>query len=117
MNTPLLIAVITLSIINILILLIRRPRVDVKSQLQDLEASMIKIETQLQVLERSLGDQFQRGRAESGEAARLNRQELTRSLESFSVKFSANVQELGKATTDSVKDVRETIEKQHTAIR
>lgn len=143
MTTTLLILLIILVLANIIITIVRKPKVELQSQLKELEDS--------------IKDEFQRNRMESNEIAkanrdelsqsldqfnkhlsegnRINREELTAALKSFEEKFSQNIRELNellrqkfgdfttqqaelnKQNTEQVKDVRQSVEKQLNAIR
>ena len=85
--------------------------------------------------EKSIKDEFQRNRQETIQIAKENREELVRALRSFEERFSANTKDLNelirqkfgdfgkqqfdlnKQSVDSIKDVKDTIEKQLKAIR
>ena len=118
-------ALILLAIVNIVLVLRGQERVDIKSQLKEVESS----------IENSIKDEFQRNRTENYENAKISREELARSLKSFEDKFSQNIKELNellrqkfgdfnqqqvennKQATDHIKEVETTIEKQLRAIR
>jgi len=135
MVETLLIIIIVLLIFSILIVLFKKPKIEVKSQLESIEALMMKFESTLERIEKSIKDEFQRNRSETNEISRITREELTKSLNSFEAKFTENTKEINeiirqkfgdfsklqadinKQTTDSVKEVRETVEKQLKSIR
>lgn len=118
-------ALILLAIVNIVLVLRGKERVDIKPQLKEVESS----------IENSIKDEFQRNRTENYENAKINREELARSLKSFEDKFAQNIKELNellrqkfgdfnqqqvennKQATDHIKEVETTIEKQLRAIR
>lgn len=89
-----LIIIIVLSIINIVVGLLKKPKLDIKSQLKEIENSMLKFDTTLDRTEKSIKDEFQRNRTETNGIAKDNRDELTKSLEAFSNQFEKNVKEL-----------------------
>jgi DNA recombination protein RmuC len=131
----LLIATIVLLMVNLAVVLLRKPRVELKPQLKGLEEMMLKFDSILERTERSIKDEFQRNRTETGDQARHNRDELAKSLGTFSEQFTVNVKdinelmrqkfsdfsiqqaELNKQTTQNVKEVRDAIENQLKNIR
>ena len=135
MIETLLIILIVLSVINIGIGLFKKPKIEIKSQLREIEDSMIKFSAIMDRTEKSIKDEFQRNRTETNDIAKTNRGELAKSLESFSNQFSKNVKELNdllkgkheemrirqvefnKQSTDNLKDVKESVEKQLQSIR
>jgi DNA recombination protein RmuC len=135
MTEILLITTIVLLIINLVVILLRKPRIDLKPQLKGLEEMMMKFDSILERTERSIKDEFQRNRTETGDQARHNRDELAKSLGTFSEQFTVNVKdinelmrqkfsdfsiqqaELNKQTTQNVKEVRDAIENQLKNIR
>lgn len=126
---------ILLTIVNVVIVIIKRRSVDPGPRLKEVETSMMKFEISLEKSERSVKDEFERNRREGQESAKTNREELTRSLQSFEEKFAVNIKELNelirqkfgdfnkqqidnnKLATDHMKGIQETIEKQLLSIR
>ncbi|MCK4879809.1 MAG: DNA recombination protein RmuC [Bacteroidales bacterium] len=126
---------ILLAIVNVVIVLRNRKSVDTGPQLKEVESSILRFETVLEKNERTLKDEFERNRRENQETAKANREELTRSLQSFEVKFATNIKELNelirqkfgdfnkqqidnnRLATDHMKGIQETIEKQLLSIR
>ncbi len=96
MTTTLLIILTALSIANLAIGLFRKSKIDIKPQLKEIEDSMIKLDSTLERIEKSIKDEFQRNRSETNEIAKTNRDELAKSLESFSIQFEKNVKELNE---------------------
>ncbi len=94
MNEIMLIVLILLVIINIIIVLKKKVSVDIKPQLKDVEVSIMKFDTTLEQTEKSIKDEFQRNRTETNDISKTNRDELTKSLNSFGEQFSKNVKEL-----------------------
>ena len=135
MIETLLIALIVLAIVNIAIGLFKKPKIEIKSQLKEIESSMIKFDSTLERTEKSIKDEFQRNRTETNDISKTNREELTKSLEAFSNQFAKNVKELNellrqkfsdfstqqteinKQTTENIKEVKESVEKQLKSIR
>ena len=130
-----LVILLILVIVNIAIGYFKKPKIEIKSQLKDLEALMLKFESSLERSEKSIKDEFQRNRVETNEISKANREELVKSLNAFSEQFSKNVKELNellrqkfgdfsnqqsvinKQTTDSVKEVKDSVDKQLKSIR
>lgn len=111
--TEILLGVITiLAIINLLIALRRQVTVDIGPQMKEVESSLVRFETTLERLEKSIRDEFQRNRNESMERSRINREELSLSLKSFEEKFSSGVKELQSSIEKSLRNIREDNEKQ-----
>ncbi|KYG71437.1 DNA recombination protein RmuC [Roseivirga ehrenbergii] len=131
----LLMILIGLSIVNIGINLIKKPKVDIKPQLKQVEDLMVKFDLTLERTEKSIKDEFQRNRTESNYLSKANREELTNSLKSFEGKFTENIKELNellrqkfgdfsiqqneinKQTTENVKEVKLSVENQLKSIR
>jgi DNA recombination protein RmuC len=120
---------ILLVVVSIILVLRKKVSVDIKPQMKEVEASILRFETTLDKTEKSIKDEFQRNRKENSDTALANREELTRSLKSFEDKFSNNIKELNelirqkfgdfnkqqldnnKLATDHIKDIEKTIEK------
>ena len=96
MTEGLLIALIALSIVNIVIGLKREVSVDIKPQLKDVEDTILKFQTSLEQTQKSIKDEFQRNRTETNEISKINREELTKALKQFEEQFDKNVKELNK---------------------
>tara|TARA_A100000171_G_scaffold39641_1_gene39462 strand:+ start:3351 stop:4709 length:1359 start_codon:yes stop_codon:yes gene_type:complete len=135
MTENLLMILIGLSIVNIGINLVKKPKVDIKPQLKQIEDLMVKFDLTLDRTEKSIKDEFQRNRTESNFLSKTNREELTNSLKSFEEKFAENIKELNellrqkfgdfsiqqnqinKQTTENVKEVKLSVENQLKSIR
>ena len=131
----LLIILVALSMVNIVITLTKKPKLDIKPQLKQIEDLMIKFDSTLDRTEKSLKDEFHRNRTETNELSKSNREELTNSLKSFEGKFTENIRalnellrqkfsdfsvqqnEINKQTTENVKEVKESVEGQLKSIR
>jgi DNA recombination protein RmuC len=131
----LLIVLIILVIANIIIALKKKVNIDIKPQLKYIEESLLKFQTLLEQIEKSIKDEFQRNRAEYNEISKSNRDELSKSLKSFEDNFSRNIKELkellrerfgefrtqqneiNKLTAENIKQVENTIDKQLKSIR
>ncbi len=103
---------IALSAVTIIIMLRRKAVVDVKPQMKEVESSLIRFETTLEKMEKSIRDEFQRNRNETNEISRINREELGRSLKSFEEKFTAGVKDLQQTIEKNLRNIREDNEKQ-----
>lgn len=135
MTEVLLIALIILVILNILISLFKKPKVEIKPQLKGIEDSMIRFDSRLEQTEKSIKDEFQRNREESNKTAKDDRDELAQSLKSFAETniqnnkdlnelirqkfgdFNKQQTGLNKQSIDNIKEVKDTIEKQLKSIR
>ena len=112
MTEILLIVLMVLVLVNIVIGLRRKVTVDIKPQMKEVESSLVRFETALEKMEKSIRDEFQRNRKESNEGARINREELARSMKSFEEKFSAGVKDLERTIEKNLRNIREDNEKQ-----
>ena len=135
MSEILLIIIVALAALNILILIFKKTKTDIKPQLKDIEDSIIRTDSGLERNEKSIKDEFQRNRAEMNEITKTNREELSTTLNSFEVKFTENIKdlnellrqkftdfstrqnEINKQTTDNVKEVKQSVEDQLKSIR
>ncbi len=135
MTETLLIIIGVLILINIAVVLLRKSGPDLSDDLQELKEMMISIKTLLETSQRSLSDEFERNRKEAAETAKENREELALSLEKFNKQFSEKTQELGKLlrdhlsdfsrqqtdlnklTTENIKNLKESVEKDLENIR
>ncbi len=131
----LLISLLVLTIVNILLVIFKKPKLDIHSEMQDLENKMQQFETLLDKNENLIKDEFQRNRDETNKISKENREELSNSLNSFEKKsnentkefnellrqkfgdFSTQQTEINKQTIDNIKAVNDSIEKQLKAIR
>jgi len=126
---------IILGVVNIVVTLKKKSTVDIKPQLKEVETSIIKFDSTLERTEKSIRDELQRNRVETNQISQANREELTKSLGSFEAQFSKSVKEsdellrrkfgdfskqqveTNKQTTENIKAVENTIEKNLKAIR
>ena len=106
MIETLLIIIIVLSIISIAIGLLKKPKIEIKSQLKEIEDSMLKFDTTIERTEKSIKDEFQRNRTETNDIAKTNREELTKSLDTFSNQFEKNVNELNDLLKEKYDEMR-----------
>lgn len=106
MIETMLIILIALVLVNIVIGLVKKPKIDIKPQLKDIENSMVKFDSTLDRTEKSFKDEFQRNRTETNDNSKSNREELTKSLESFSTQFEKNVKELNELLKSKYEEMR-----------
>ena len=112
MTEVLLSILIALCIVIIVILLRRKAVVDIGPQMKQVESSLIRFETTLDKMEKSVRDEFQRNRNETNETSRINREELGKSLKSFEQKFTSGVKDLQNTIEKNLKNIRDDNEKQ-----
>jgi len=135
MNETILIIILILLIVNILISFFKQPKINISNQLKEVTDLMVKFDNTLERTEKSIKDEFQRNRVETNDIAKNNRKELTETLNNFSEKFSNDVKGfndllrqkfsefstqqavINKQTTENVKEVKDTVEKQLKSIR
>ena len=135
MIEALLVVLIILGVVNVVITLKKKSAVDIKPQLKEVETSIIKFDSTLERTEKSIRDELQRNRVETNQISQTNREELAKSLGSFETQFSKSVKEsdellrqkfgdfskqqleTNKQTTENIKSVENTIEKNLKAIR
>ena len=131
----LLITLIILAIANIVIGLKKKVSLDIKPQLKEVEESILKFDTTLERTEKSIKDEFQRNRSETNDISKTNRDELSKSLKSFKENFSDKIKNLNELlrqnfgdfnkqqidlntqSTENIKNVEKTIEKNLKSIR
>ena len=131
----LLIALIILTIVNIAIQFRKKGDNGQLDKLKDIENAVIKFDSALEKNEKAIKDEFLRNRQESSQAAKDNREELTKNMKEFAETnttnnkdlnelirqkfgdFSKQQTDLNKQSVDNIKDVKATIEKQLKEIR
>jgi len=109
--------------------------IEIKPQLKELEDSVLEFKTTIGNIDKSLKDEFQRNRDESNKISKENREELSNTMKSYENKFTENIKslndllkekfddfhkhqlEINQLSTNSIKDVKETIDKQLKEIR
>lgn len=99
-NEILLVILLLLVIVDIAISLLNKTGAEVKSKVHELESVMTVFGNTLERTDKSIKDEFQRNRTDFNETSKASRDELTKSLDSFSEQFSKNV----KALNDVLKD-------------
>ncbi len=136
-QTLLLILLILLLIINILITLIKKVKLDfdLKTLLERVREALIKFDTSLEKIDRSVKAEFEQNRREAHHAAKDQREELVKSLHNFTEGFERNTHNLNnlikekfeafskqqtdinRDTEQRIKEIKETVEKQLNEIR
>ncbi len=129
------IILIALVIASIIILLVKKAKVDLKPQLKEIENSLLRFDTTLELIEKSIKDEFQRNRSETNDIAKANRDELSKALSDFSGQFERNVNVLNdllrqkfndfsdqqtvinKQATEQIKEIKQSVENQLKSIR
>jgi len=94
MTEVLLFVLIALALANIVIGLRSKNSANSKSQMKEVEASIVKFGLKLDQMNGSIKGEFQRNREETNRISQMNREELSKSLSSFEESFSRNVKEL-----------------------
>lgn len=120
---------ILLALVNVVLVLRKKVSLDIKPQMKEVDASILRFDTTLDKTEKSIKDEFQRNRKENSDSALANREEMARALKSFEDKFAANIKDLNelirqkfgdfnrqqidnnKLTTDHLKEVEQSIAK------
>jgi DNA recombination protein RmuC len=108
---------IFLAIVNLILVFRKGEAADSKSQMREMESSMLRFETTLERNEKSQKDEFERNRRETQETALANRQELTRSLASFEEKFTLSIKSMQDAIEKHLKHIQEDNSKQLNEMR
>jgi DNA recombination protein RmuC len=118
MTDILLIILIFLGIVNIIITIFKKAQVDIRPQLKVLEASVNKFDVVLDKSGKNTREEFRLNREENGRQSYSSRQELTKALGSFEEKFKSNTADfskqqsiLNKESIDSIKEVKNSVEK------
>jgi len=124
MTDILLITLIFLAVVNIILVLFKKAKVDLRPQLKELETSVNKFDVVLDKNGRDTREEFRSNREENGRQALKSREELTKSLRSFELNFKSNTAEFGKqqleinkVTVERIKEVKDSIEKHLRDIR
>jgi DNA recombination protein RmuC len=97
---------VVLAVVGIAVLLIKKPTVDIKPQLRDVENLMVGFGVTLDRVEKSIRDEFQRNRSETNEISKANREELSKSLDAFSITFEKSVKELNDVLKAKYEELR-----------
>ncbi len=117
MTDILLITLIFLAVVNIILVLFKKVKVNVKPQLQELEAVVNKFDVVLDKSVKDTREEFRLNREETGSHAYKSRVELAKSLGSFEEKFristtdfSKQQSEINRQSIERIKDVKDSIE-------
>ncbi len=124
MTDILLISIIFLLLVNIIFTVFKKAKVNVKPQLKDLETAINKFDTVLDKSSKNTREDFRLNREENGRQSYKSREELAKSLRSFELNFKTNTADFGKqqleinkTTVESIKEVKNSIEKHLRDIR
>jgi len=107
----LLVVLTVLAAVNIVIGVFKKPG-DVSPQLKEIQDSIVRFEGALERSEKLIRDEFQRNRTETNEISRVNREELTKSIKSFSDNFTENIKEIRVSVEKQLNSIREDNTKQ-----
>ncbi len=124
MTDILLITLIFLAVVNIILLIFKKVKVNIRPQLRELEVAVSKFDVVLDKTSKSIREEFRLNREEGGRQSYISRQELAKSLGSFEEKFKANTLEfskqlarLNKDSTIRITEIKDSIEKHLRHIR
>ncbi|MEF3077408.1 DNA recombination protein RmuC [Winogradskyella poriferorum] len=133
----LLIILISLLAINLIVTLVKKIKLDfdIEGNFNETKNSLVKFDSTLERTDKSMRDEFQRNREESNTSAKNQREELTKSLNSFKEGFDNNTKhlndllkerfdafskqqiEINQESEKRIKEVKETVENQLKEIR
>jgi len=133
----LLIILIILLAINLILTLVKKLKLDfdIEGNFNETKISLVKFDSTLERTDKSMKDEFQRNREESNTSAKNQREELTKSLDSFKEGFDNNTKrlndllkerfdafskqqtEINQESEKRIKEVKETVENQLKEIR
>ncbi|PJR04240.1 DNA recombination protein RmuC [Avrilella dinanensis] len=133
----LLIILIILLAVNLIITLLKKIKLDfdIEGNFNETKTSLVKFDSTLERTDKSIKDEFQRNRVESNSSAKNQREELTKSLDSFKEGFDNNTKrlndllkerfdafskqqtEINQESEKRIKEVKETVENQLKEIR
>ncbi len=94
-------------ILVVLLVLLLRKSDPVRDVLQKMETKISESNTVMEQIRKNVGDEFARNRSEVNENAKSAREELARSLELSTNRFSANAAELRETIEKQLKNIRE----------
>lgn len=107
MTDVLLIVLIVLVLFSIVIVLFRKNRIAWDIPLKNIENSILKFDTTLERVDKSIKDEFQRNRTETNSISQANRDELTKALQAFSNQFDKNVKDLNDFLKSKYDEMRQ----------
>jgi len=101
----LLIILIILLAINLIFTFIKKVKLDfdIEGNFNDTKNSLLKFDTSLGKTDKSMKDEFQRNRVESNTSSKNQREELSKSLDSFKEGFDNNTQRLMHLASNKLK--------------
>lgn len=102
----LLILLVVLSSIHLVLFLTKKKDPDSDSNLEKIAQSVLNFNNSLDRTEKSIRDEFQRNRTETNELSRINRDELTKSLDAFSKQLAINIKELNDSLKAKYDEMR-----------
>lgn len=135
MTEVLLIILLVLVIFNLIVSLLRKSSSADSDRLHKIEAAIHTFNTAQEITHKAVKDEFRMNREESGNSARLNREELTSGLKSFEQRFEENIRSLNESLrqkfsdfaamqaennriiTENIHKIRESVESQLKLIR
>ena len=94
MTNILLLILIALCLVNLWVMIQRKPAADLVSRLSEMEVSVLKMSLILDRTEDTLKEEFQQNRKEFKEISRMNREELTGMLKTSNEKSRKNMKDL-----------------------
>jgi len=112
MTELLLISILVVLVAGFILTLRRKVTVDIGPQMKEVESALVRFESTMERMDKSIRDEFQRNRAESGDQAKKHREELAASLRSFEEKFNSGVKDLQLTIDKNLRNIREDNEKQ-----
>jgi DNA recombination protein RmuC len=103
---------ILLALFNLIVMIRKRNPADISPQMNEVESSMLRFESSLEKSEKSQKDEFERNRRENQETALANRQEMSKSLQTFELKFAQNLKGIQDTIDKQLRNIREDNTKQ-----
>lgn len=97
----------TLIVLSISILVILLRKNTNNQDFKNIENAILRFDNSLERNEKAIKDEFQRSRQESQDTAKMNRDELSNSLNIFSHKFEESSKTLNEIIYKQLKDIRE----------
>jgi DNA recombination protein RmuC len=133
----LLIILIILLAVNLIVTLLKKIKLDfdIEDSFNETKNSLIKFDSSLERIDKSMKDEFQRNREESSSMSKNQREELSKSLDGFKEGFETNTKrlndllkerfdafskqqtEINQESEKRIKEVKETVENQLKEIR
>ena len=117
MTLILLIVLVVLNCFGFVALWLKKPKLEWGNTLEKMQNSLAELKIGLEIAEKSNKDAFALARAESGAAAKENRQELQKSLELFQKKFVDEIKEIARIIDKQLRWIREDSTRQLDQIR